>query len=156
MFQIPVRNRLRLSARIRSLFTVERVNQLRQRFNLARLINAAIRQLKSAISGMVVGIFRLPKLILITGPKVLLTSRISGKCAALMMMLCTPSLLLWSILTVPALLFQSPQQHAYFYFSRLINQDPSRWLVLLLAGLCAVLALAIPGTTEDSEGSVHH
>jgi hypothetical protein len=156
MLQIPARNRLRLSARIRSLFTAERVNQLRQRFNLARLTHAAIRRLKSGLVGMVVGIFRLPKLILITGPKLLLTSRISGKCAALMMMLCTPSLLLWSVLTVPAFLFQSPQQHAYFYFSRLINQDPNRWLVLLLAGLCAVLALAIPATTADSDDSIHH
>jgi hypothetical protein len=156
MFQIPVRNRLRLLAKIRSFLADERVNQLRERFNLTHLRDAAIRKLKSALASMAGGLCRLPKLILITGPKVLLTSRISGKCAALMILLCAPSLLLCSILTVPALLFQSPQQHAYFYFSRLINQDPSRWLVLLLAGLCAVLALAIPATTADSDSSIRH
>jgi len=89
---------------------------------------------------------QLMRLMFIIGPKLLLTSRISGKCAAVMMMLCTPSLLFCSILTIPGLLFQSPQQHAYFYFAKMLDQDPGRWIVLLLAGACALLALAIPAT----------
>jgi hypothetical protein len=86
------------------------------------------------------------RLTFITGPKVLITSRISGKCAALMLMLCSPSLLFWSVLTIPAFLFQEPQQNAYYYFSLVLNQDPGRWFVMLLAGTCAVLSLAIPAT----------
>ena len=156
MFHIPARNQLRLSARIRSLLAQERVHRIRECLSLTRLTQAAIRHLKSALTGILGGLMHLPKLIFITGPRILFTSRISGKCAALMMMLCTPSLLLTSILTVPALLFPSPQQHAYFYFSKLINQDPSRWAVLLLAGICAMLALAIPATTADSDDSIHH
>ena len=80
------------------------------------------------------------------GPRQLLTSRISGKCAFMMAAMCAPSLLFCSLLTIPALLFQSPDQHAYFYFSKILNEDPSRWLVLLLAGLCAMISLAIPAT----------
>jgi hypothetical protein len=87
------------------------------------------------------GLFRQ---IFIQGPLLLLTSRISVKCAAMMTALCMPALLCWAILTVPGLIFQSPQQHAYFYFSKILNEDPTRWLVLLLAGVCALLALAVP------------
>ena len=89
---------------------------------------------------------RLLRLTLISGPMVLFTSRISGKCAAIMMMMCAPSLLCCSILTIPALLFQSPQQNAYFHFSKVLEQDPIRWLALLLAGTCAILSLIVPAT----------
>ena len=59
------------------------------------------------------------------GPRQLLTSRISGKCAAAMVAMCTPSLLCSAILTIPAMLFQSPQQHAYFDLSRGLEGDPA-------------------------------
>jgi hypothetical protein len=82
--------------------------------------------------------------ILFHGPKQLLTSRISKKCAGFMAALCAPSLLCCSLLTIPALLFQSPEQHAYFYFSQMLNEDPTRWLVVFLATACAILSLAVP------------
>lgn len=86
------------------------------------------------------------KLILFSGPKVLLTSQISGKCAAFMILLCAPSLLFCAILTLPAQIFQSPQQHAYYYFSLMLDEDPTRWIAMLLVGLCVILALALPAT----------
>lgn len=89
--------------------------------------------------------------IFIQGPRLLLTSRISVKCAAMMMALCMPSLLCCAILTIPAWIFQSPQQQAYFYFAKMLNEDPTRWLVLALAGLCTLLALAVPAALP-SEG----
>ena len=89
---------------------------------------------------------RFLRMIFFHGPRQLLTSRISVKCAAVMVAMCSPALLFCSLLTIPSLLFHSPEQHAYFYFSRLINEDPSRWLVLLLAGICALMSLAIPAT----------
>ena len=89
----------------------------------------------------------------ICGPKLLLTSRISGKCAAIMTMMCTPSLLCCFILTIPGFIFQSPQQNAYFYFSKVLNEDPARWIVLLLAGTCTLMSLAIPATMTESSPS---
>jgi hypothetical protein len=85
----------------------------------------------------------------ISGPKVLLTSHISIKCAALMGIMCMPSLLFSFILTIPSIIFQSPQQQAYFYFSKVLEADPSRWIVLGLAGLCALMSLAIPATAPQ-------
>jgi len=95
-------------------------------------------------------------MIFIYGPRQLLTSRISMKCAALMVAMCSPSLLFCSILTIPALLFRSPEQHAYFYFGKLLNEDPSRWLVLLLAGVCALMSLAIPAALLTPGSSPSH
>jgi len=84
------------------------------------------------------------RLTFIRGPKVLFTSRISAKCAFVMSLMCLPSLSFCFLLTIPGLIFQSPQQQAYFYFSRVLNEDPSRWICLLLAGFCALLSLAVP------------
>lgn len=89
---------------------------------------------------------RFLRLMFVTGPKVLFTSRISGKCALIMTVMCSPALLFCFILTVPGMVFQSPHQHAYYYFSRVLNEDPTRWIALLLAGVCALLSLAIPAT----------
>ena len=87
------------------------------------------------------------------GPKRLLTSRISTKCAALMMFLCSPSILFCAVLTIPAMLFQSPNQEAYFYFSKVLEQDPSRWLVMPLVLVCTLLSLAIPATMPEPAGT---
>lgn len=86
------------------------------------------------------------KLTFFSGPKVLFTSQISLKCAAAMALMCVPALLYCAILTLPALIFQSPQQNAYFYFSRVLNDDPTRWIVLILTGLCVILSLSLPAT----------
>ncbi|MEI6656607.1 MAG: hypothetical protein WCP45_17725 [Verrucomicrobiota bacterium] len=86
------------------------------------------------------------KLTFFCGPKVLFTSQISLKCAAAMITMCAPALFFCAILTLPALVFQSPQQNAYFYFARILNEDPTRWAVLILAGLCVVLSLSLPAT----------
>ena len=101
---------------------------------------------------------RLPKLLFqflkwtfFSGPRQLLTSRISVKCAAMMMAMCAPSLLCCALLVLPAVLFQSPQQHAYFQFARELNEDPTRWLVLGFAGICALLSLALPAAIPDED-----
>lgn len=92
----------------------------------------------------------------ISGPKVLLTSRISGKCAVIMALMCSPSLLFCFILTVPGLIFQSPHQHAYFYFSQVLNADPARWIVLSLALACTIASLAVPATMVDPNPPIRY
>ncbi len=96
------------------------------------------------------------KLIFFSGPKVLLTSRISGKCAFIMVLMCSPALLASFILTVPGLVFQSPYQHAYFYFSSALNEDPTRWITLILAGICALLSLAVPANMSERRQPIRY
>ena len=96
------------------------------------------------------------RLTFITGPKILLTSRISGKCAFLMFMMCMPSLVYFALLTIPALIFRSPSQHAFFYFSLVLDEDPDRWIVLCLAGFCALMSLAIPATLREAKPPIRY
>ena len=96
------------------------------------------------------------RLTFISGPKQLLTSRISGTCAVFMAMMCAPALLFCSILTIPAMIFQSPQQNAYFHFAKVLEQDPARWVVLVLAGVCAVMSMAIPATMPAPRESIDY
>ena len=102
------------------------------------------------------GLLRYLKLIFISGPTILLTSQISVKCATVMILMCIPALFFSAMLTLPELVFQSPQQNAYFYFAQVLEQDPTRWIVLILAGLCALLSLALPATMECPRDSVSY
>lgn len=92
----------------------------------------------------------------ISGPKILLTSRISPKCALIMALMCTPSLLLCTLLTLPDLLFQSPHQQAFFYFSKVLNEDPDHWIVLFLTGVCTLISLAVPATLPETSKPIRY
>ena len=102
------------------------------------------------------GLRRFFLLTFISGPKVLLTSRISGKCAFMMSLMCAPSLIFCFMLTVPGLIFQSPHQQAYYYFSMVLDEDPYRWIVLTLAGLCSLMSLAMPATMRDTNRPIRY
>lgn len=66
-----------------------------------------------------------------------------------MILLCTPSFLYCAMLTIPEAVFRSPDQHAYFYFSKVLNQDPTRWVVMVFAVICTLVALALPATMPE-------
>jgi hypothetical protein len=111
---------------------------------------ATPRQLKNALKlGLFTaeGLKRLLYITFISGPWLLLTSRLSAKAASLMIMLCVPALLFCGLLTIPGFLFESPEQHAYYQFAKALDQDPTRWIILAVTGLCTLMALAIPATT---------
>lgn len=114
------------------------------------------RDRQSAIRRAVTGAKHYIRLTLISGPRVLLTSRISGKCALIMILMSMPSLLCCFMLTVPGFIFQSPHQQAYFYFSRVLNEDPTRWIVLFLAGVCTLISLAVPATIRAPHAPVRY
>jgi len=96
------------------------------------------------------------RLTFISGPKILLTSRISGKCALIMTVMCMPSLMICGLLTIPALIFRSPCQHAFFYFSLVLEEDSDRWIVLFLSGFCALLSLAVPATLREAKPPIRY
>ena len=57
---------------------------------------------------------------------------------------------------IPALIFRSPYQHAFFYFSMVLNEDPDRWAVLGLGGLCALMSLAVPATLREPKPPIRY
>lgn len=92
------------------------------------------------------GIMQALRLTFISGPRLLFTSRLSAKSASLMILLSIPALLLTLLLTIPPLLFNSPEQHAYYEFANAINHDPTYLIILAFAALCTIISLAIPAT----------
>lgn len=114
------------------------------------------RILRNTTSQVKPMLLQLPRQAFITGPRVLLTSRITGKCAALMVLLLIPSFLSGMLFTLPKLIFQSPQQNAYFYFANVLDRDPSRWLPMGFAVACIFLALAIPASMPRQRISVSY
>lgn len=77
------------------------------------------------------------------------TSTLSGWNATILMMLCAPPLLLFAAMNVPTLIFESPDQQAYFYFARSLNQELASSYALWLAALCLVFAVLIPAPRES-------
>jgi hypothetical protein len=89
-----------------------------------------------------------------SGFRVLPTMRINAKCVLIMTLMCLPSLLLFALLTLPGLIFQAPYQHAFFYFSRVLDQDTDRLIVLGLAGACTLMSLAIPTIQNEPRSPI--
>jgi len=118
------------------------------------LTSTRCRTRKTATRHRLAVVMRHLRLIFITGPKLLFTTKISGKCAFIMMLMTAPSLLCCVMLTMPGIIFQSPQQQAYFYFSKMLENDPARWIVLMLAGICTLISLAVPAANGETEA--HH
>lgn len=66
-----------------------------------------------------------------------------------MILSCVPSLFYCAMLTIPGAVFNSPDYQAYFYFSKVLNDDPGHWVVLVITGLCTLFALALPATMPE-------
>jgi len=79
-----------------------------------------------------------------TGPLMLLTGKVSKRTAGFMIAGAVPAILVALFLTVPPLLFCTPQHQAYFYFSRDLANSPVSLLPMLVAAVCALLALSLP------------
>ena len=120
------------------------------------LTSTRFRGKESSISHGFSSVKRYLRLTFISGPKVLFTSRISGKCAFIMSLMCVPSLLFCFMLIVPGLIFQSPHQQAYFYFSMVLDEDPYRWIVLGLTGICTLMSLAVPATMRETNQRIRY
>ncbi len=86
---------------------------------------------------------------LLTGPVRLLKARFTRRNAVCLVALSIPALLVTLLLTLPALLFTTPQHNEYFEFAKQLNQGGERWLALGLSACCSLFAFAIP--TEDGE-----
>lgn len=112
--------------------------------------------LRIAASQAISLILKIPRLAFVSGPRILLTARITGKCAALMSLLLVTSLLSCLFILLPPVLFQSPQQNAYFYFAEILDRDPSRWFSVGLSVLCVLIALTIPAAMPRQRLSVSY
>lgn len=98
--------------------------------------NLASRFLRRSISAL--------KLCFWSGPRLLFTSRLSPRNAGFMITAAIPALLCATAMTVPAIVFSSPDSNAYFYFGRILQSDPLSWIPMSVAAICTFMALAFP------------
>ncbi|MES2657868.1 MAG: hypothetical protein V4689_04575 [Verrucomicrobiota bacterium] len=92
---------------------------------------------------------QLARLTFITGPRKMFTSRMSSRCATYIMLLCLPAIALFLAITLPPIIFQSPDQKAYFYFATTLSRDLSSGYILALSVLCMFVAMALPAAEPD-------
>lgn len=94
-----------------------------------------------------------PALRLLAGPIRLFKAQFTRRNAVCLVALSVPALLVTLLLTVPALLFTTPQHNEYFEFAKQLDQGGDRWLALGLSACCSFFAFAIPAQDESGEAS---
>lgn len=77
-------------------------------------------------------------------PHRLFTSPHDAKNAAIVIMLSAPAIFLFLGSTIPTMVFESPEQQAYFYSASFFSRDLSSGFMIVLAAACVLLALTLP------------
>ena len=88
---------------------------------------------------------------LLTGPIRLFKAQFTRRNAVCLVALSVPALLVTLLLTLPALLFNTPQHNEYFEFAKQLDQGGDRWLALGLSACCSFFALALPAQGEEEQ-----
>lgn len=87
------------------------------------------------------------KLTFWSGPRLLFTTRLSFRTAGFMIAAAVPAIVCMTVMTVPALVYTTPESNAYFYFGRILQSDPVSWIPMGVAAFSSILALAVPTST---------
>ena len=124
-----------------------------------KLQPASPRNFKNAVKSGVftlTGLRRFAGLVLVSGPRKLLSSQLSPRSSSFIMLLCIPAIAPFVLATVPTMIFQSPEQAAYFYFARTLSLDLCSGFVLALSVLCMIFAFVLPAAEPDPYSAVRH
>ena len=81
----------------------------------------------------------------LAGPARLLTAQFNTWNAICLVALCVPALLVTALLTLPGIIFTSPQHYEYFEFAKQLNQGGDRWIAMGLSACCCLVCFAVPG-----------
>lgn len=92
--------------------------------------------------------------LILSGPRHLITSGLTAKSAALMILLCIPTLLVVAMITLPGMLFTSQQNEAYHFFARNLNHDLNNWAVLAVVAAFSLASLAVPALGQERLGKM--
>ena len=80
----------------------------------------------------------------IDGPRLLLKGKFSRRAAAFMIVAAIPAIAAVLFLTVPALLFPTPQHNAFFYFGKSVTSDVASYVPLAIGLLSTIFSLRLP------------
>jgi hypothetical protein len=80
----------------------------------------------------------------IDGPRMLLTGRFTRRAGAFMVASALPSILTALFLTVPGMLFHTPEHHAFFHFAKTLEGDGVSMLPVILGTLSSLFSFRFP------------
>ncbi|MEK7952092.1 hypothetical protein [Luteolibacter soli] len=83
----------------------------------------------------------------IDGPRLLLTGRFSHREAAFIAISALPALLALGLITLPALLFDSPQQNAFYHFGQYLKGENTAMMPMALGVISALFSFRFPHST---------
>ncbi len=80
----------------------------------------------------------------IDGPRLLLKGKFSRRAAAFMVVAAIPAIAAVLFLTLPGLLFPTPQHNAFFYFGKSVTSDVVSYVPLALGLISSIFSLRFP------------
>ena len=83
----------------------------------------------------------------IDGPRLLLTGRFTHREAAFIAMSALPALMAVALITLPAYLFDSPQQNAFYHFGQCLKADNMSLIPMAFGVLSAFFSFRFPHST---------
>jgi hypothetical protein len=80
----------------------------------------------------------------VRGPRLVLTGRFSRRAAGFMIASALPAILATLFLTIPGLLFHTPEHHAFFHFAKTLESDGTSMLPVFLGTLSSLCSFRFP------------
>jgi hypothetical protein len=80
----------------------------------------------------------------IDGPRLLLTGRFTQREGAFIVMSALPALLAVALITVPAYLFNSPQQNAFYHFAQCLKADNTSLIPMAFGAVASLFSFRFP------------
>ncbi|RYD17606.1 MAG: hypothetical protein EOP88_25690 [Verrucomicrobiaceae bacterium] len=86
---------------------------------------------------------------LFSGPRQLVTTGLSDKSAALMILLCIPILLVMSMITLPGFILDERYNEAYGFIARNLNHDLGDSMILALVAGLSLVSFMVPALGQE-------
>lgn len=80
----------------------------------------------------------------VEGPKLLMKGAFSRRAAGFMIASATPAILTGLFLTVPGLLFYTPEHNAYFHFARILEGESPSIIPVILGTISSIFSFRFP------------
>lgn len=80
----------------------------------------------------------------VEGPKLMLKGCFSRRAAGFMIVSAAPAILTGLFLTVPGILFHTPEHNAYFHFARIVEGDAPSIIPVILGTISSIFSFRFP------------
>lgn len=80
----------------------------------------------------------------VEGPKLMLKGCFSRRAAAFMIVSAAPAILTGLFLTVPGILFHTPEHNAFFHFARIVEGDAPSIIPVILGTISSIFSFRFP------------